>query len=173
MEKINNSINNQLNDWILHYQDELFRYAYFRTGSMCDAQDVVQNAFINLYHMLCAGTPIDNIKAYLYKTVSNMSINLLQTRRNFAAITEIKDNEQEESSEFMLNEKLKTIDLLLKQLPDNQAEVIRFKIMEEMKFHEIAELLNEPLTTVKSRFKYGLDKLREIVKIKNNYHELF
>ena len=173
MEKERYGIKHQLNDFILHYQDELFRYAYFKTGSMCDAQDIVQDAYVNLFNALCKQADIGNVKAYLYRTVSNMSINMLQTKERFTGMADARNREATESDEIILREKLKAIDLLLRQLPENQAEVIRLKIMEEMKFHEIADLLQEPLTTVKSRFKYGLDKLKEIVKTKNNYHDLF
>ena len=54
--------------------------------------------------------------------------------------------------------------ILLKLIPEEQAEVIRLRIYGNNSFAEIAEILSLPLPTVKSRFLYGLDKLRRLMK---------
>ena len=53
---------------------------------------------------------------------------------------------------------------LLTEIPDEQAEVIRLRIYGDNSFAEIAEILSIPLPTVKSRFLYGLEKLRKGLK---------
>ena len=49
---------------------------------------------------------------------------------------------------------------LLKVIPEEQAEVIRLRIYGDNSFMQIAEILSLPLPTVKSRFLYGLEKIR-------------
>ena len=49
-------------------------------------------------------------------------------------------------------------------LPDEQSEVIRLRIYGDRQFDEIASICNIPLTTAKSRFRYGIDKLREALE---------
>ena len=46
-------------------------------------------------------------------------------------------------------------------LPDEQSEVIRLRIYGDRQFSEIAAICDIPLTTAKSRFRYGIDKLHE------------
>ncbi len=53
---------------------------------------------------------------------------------------------------------------LLTEIPDEQAEVIRLRIYGDNSFAEVAEILSLPLPTVKSRFLYGLEKLRKGMK---------
>lgn len=53
---------------------------------------------------------------------------------------------------------------LLTEIPDEQAEVIRLRIYGDNSFAEVAEILSLPLSTVKSRFLYGLEKLRKNMK---------
>lgn len=155
---------------ITDYQDELFRYAYFRTGSADDARDVVQEVFLHLYKAFRKSGEIENVRAYLYKSVSNGCITLIHERSKFTEMNQAHENIAEENVESTND--FKNIARLLSKIPAEQAEVIRLKVMEEMKFTEIAELLSEPLTTVKSRFKYGIDKLKEIIKSKEMYYEL-
>jgi RNA polymerase sigma-70 factor (ECF subfamily) len=56
---------------------------------------------------------------------------------------------------------------LLAALPDNQSEVIRLHLHGECTFTEIAEILDEPLPTVKSRYRYGIEHLRKELQKQN------
>ena len=52
----------------------------------------------------------------------------------------------------------------MKEIPEEQAEVIRLRIYGSNSFADVAEILSIPLPTVKSRFLYGLDKIRRAMK---------
>lgn len=168
----------QMEMLVATYQHQLFKFAYFRTGSFADAQDMVQTVYLNLYRQKEKSGNIKNPKAYLFKSLFNACNNRAKQKRTAYEIDEkahqLADDEASSSSyKLALKEKYKTIDSLLKQIPADQAEIIRLKIVDELTFAEIATLFDEPLTTIKSRFKYGIDKLKNIVKSKNYYHELF
>ncbi len=49
----------------------------------------------------------------------------------------------------------------LGDLPADQRTVVHLKLWEGLTFEQIAELLGIPLNTAASRYRYGLDKLRE------------
>ena len=49
----------------------------------------------------------------------------------------------------------------LGELPPEQRAVVHLKLWEDLTFEHIAELLDIPLNTAASRYRYGLDKLRE------------
>jgi RNA polymerase sigma-70 factor (ECF subfamily) len=53
---------------------------------------------------------------------------------------------------------------LLVEIPEEQAEVIRLRIYGNNSFADVAEILYIPLPTVKSRFLYGLEKIRRAMK---------
>ena len=88
--------------------------------------------------------------AHVYR-VHTISID---NQLNVAATGE-EDNREEE---------FKRISRLLDTLPEEQAEVIKLRIYGNNSFAEIAEILSVPLPTVKSRFLYGLTKLRRAMK---------
>ena len=54
------------------------------------------------------------------------------------------------------------LQLALKQIPAEQRIVVIMKEYEGLKFREIADILDEPENTVKSRLYYGLKKLRTL-----------
>ena len=57
---------------------------------------------------------------------------------------------------------------LLVEIPEEQAEVIRLRIYGNNSFADVAEILSLPLPTVKSRFLYGLEKIRKAMKQTNH-----
>ena len=74
-----NSNNNieQLAEWIDEWQEQLFRYAFYRVGNRSDAEDVVQDAFLKI---ASTTTPISNPKAYLFRIVANGCVDSLRWR---------------------------------------------------------------------------------------------
>ncbi|MGW3070216.1 sigma-70 family RNA polymerase sigma factor [Streptomyces sp. NPDC001130] len=63
------------------YRSLLFSIAYGMTGSVGDAEDLVQDAFLNLTRARQAGTTVGNLKAYLTTSVTRLAINHLSSAR--------------------------------------------------------------------------------------------
>ena len=147
----------QLAEWIDEWQEQLFRYAYFRLGNRSDAEDVVQDAFLKV---ASATTSLSNPKAYLFRTVSNGCVDMMR-RKSILAPLEEKMTSPAYSNEMEAEEEFRRIERLLSRLPESQTEVIRLHIHAGLKFTEIAELLEEPVTTIKSRFASGIEKLKQ------------
>jgi RNA polymerase sigma factor (sigma-70 family) len=53
---------------------------------------------------------------------------------------------------------------VLEQLPPAQREVVSLRVFGDLTLSEIAEAMETPLATVKSRMRYGLEKAREILE---------
>ncbi|MCC5477353.1 RNA polymerase sigma factor SigJ [Streptomyces barringtoniae] len=63
------------------YRSLLFSIAYGMTGSVGDAEDIVQDAFLGLTRARRTGTPVANLKAYLTTSVTRLGINYLSSAR--------------------------------------------------------------------------------------------
>ena len=63
------------------YRPLLFSIAYGMTGSVGDAEDLVQDAFLGMTRARQAGTAIDDPKAYLTTAVTRLGINYLRSAR--------------------------------------------------------------------------------------------
>ena len=154
-----NSNNNieQLAEWIDEWQEQLFRYAFYRVGNRSDAEDVVQDAFLKI---ASTTTPISNPKAYLFRIVSNGCVDSLRQKSLLRPLQE-RIPVTSYSEEVEAQEEFKRIERLLSRLPEQQSEVIRLHIHAGLKFTEIAETLEQPVTTIKSRFASGIEKLKQ------------
>ena len=82
-------------------------------------------------------------------------------RKSTLAPLEEKMTSPAYSNEMEAEEEFRRIERLLSLLPESQTEVIRLHIHAGLKFTEIAELLEEPVTTIKSRFASGIEKLKQ------------
>lgn len=63
------------------YRPLLFSIAYGMTGSVGDAEDIVQDAFLGVIRARQAGTTITDLKAYLTTAVTRLGINYLSSAR--------------------------------------------------------------------------------------------
>ena len=63
--------------------------------------------------------------------------------------------------EVLTVEEIDRINNLLDDLPPNEAEIVRMKVVDELSFVEISHILSLPQSTAKSRFYAGMKKLRE------------
>ena len=148
----------RLGEWIDLYQEQLYRYAFFRLGNRDDAEDVLQDAFLKVAASTIA---INNPKAYLYWAVASGCVDMLRSRGKVLPIDE-KSITLAQTNSTIAEEEFQRIDSLLRKLPDQQSEVIRLHIHGEMKFTEIAEMMDSPVTTIKSRFASGIERLKQL-----------
>lgn len=162
------------------HQESLLNHAFFICGSIQDAEDIVQDTFVKCFHQPPAIIEASKTKAYLYRMVNNASVDLIRKKKrnhvlDIDSMINIPDEQQNRSKRKMLlhNEFLR-INKLLKQIPEAQSEIIRMRTISNLSFVEIARILQIPITTVKSRFTYGIDKLRMKTEIKKEvYDELY
>ena len=140
-------------------QDSLYRFAYIRTGSQADAEDIVQDVLLRLFHSDCNLDRIDDVERYLWRAIANRCCD----RRNATLPTERAAALADDSGDQELREEYERIAGLLATLPEEQAEVIRLKTSDSLTFARIAEITGTTEATVKSRFRYGIGKLRKLI----------
>lgn len=155
-----------LENIVKEYQDGLFRMAFFRTGSLHDAQDIVQDVFVRLFDGRHDLRGIQHLKSYLFRSVSNgcNDFSRRNRRRKFLPVEYASAERTAEETAYM--EEYERIKKLMAQIPPKQAEVIRLKTVTNMSFREIAEVLGLSEATAKSRFRYGIEKIRAKIAAK-------
>jgi RNA polymerase sigma-70 factor (ECF subfamily) len=65
--------------------------------------------------------------------------------------------------DLLAREEALRLERLLRHVPDAEAEVIRLRVWSELTFADIAAAVQSSVPTVKSRFRYGVDKLRRLL----------
>ncbi len=156
------------------YQQGLFRFAFFRTGSVDDSRDIVQGVFFRMYDRHRDVTAIENMKSYLYRATANACSDYhrrRQSRRSVPLSHAAARAEEEDPGAPTAETEYERINALLDRIPIEQSEVIRMRTVDDLSFIEIAEILQIPPATAKSRFRYGVEKLRAEIKKEENSYE--
>jgi RNA polymerase sigma-70 factor (ECF subfamily) len=148
-------------------QHRLVQFAFCRLGNLEDAEDVVQDVLVQAYRNREKHRHVDNAIPFLFRMVANRCTDYLRRRTRERRSLEERDPEvagfsaggaaDSESAE----QKLRRINGLLGRLPARQAEAIRLRVHGELSFEAVAHAVGCSVPTVKSRFRYGIEKLRK------------
>lgn len=140
----------------------LVRFATIRIGSKTYAEDVVHEAVKRILEADISKIKQDSIRMYLFRIVYNLCKDFYLSDRNIRPLSDSDDEIPDTSTEDELDmEEIERLNNLLEKLPEREAEVVRMNVMDELSFVEISHILSTPASTVKSRFKSGMDKLRK------------
>lgn len=140
-------------------QDYLFRFAYFRIGNREDAEDIIQDVFLRLFEKEFVIENDESMRMYLYRMVYNACNDWHRNKQQEPIPLEQVQMANDE--EQALQEEYNRIWEMLSVLPSDQADVITMHLTDGLTFVEIAKVTGAPETTIKSRFKSGIDKLRK------------
>ncbi|MBN2326885.1 MAG: RNA polymerase sigma factor [Candidatus Omnitrophica bacterium] len=149
------------------FGERLVRYAYRRLGNLPDAEDVVQKVFLKAFTKRARYRKIHHVGPYLYRMTANACIDWqrYRGRRREESLDErvsgtiARDGPDAAERAFATEEQL-CMERLLDELPRRQAEVIRLRVYGGLAFADIAAAAGASEATVKSRFRYGLEKLK-------------
>jgi RNA polymerase sigma-70 factor, ECF subfamily len=143
-------------------QDDLVNFAFHQTGNQEDAEDAVQDVYVQAYRDRARRQHITDVRPYLFRMVRNRCTDLhrYRQRRPAELVTDQVASREDTFSTVAAWEQSKELSRLLDGIPTREAEVIRLRALSELSFADIAIIVDASVSTVKSRFRYGLDKLR-------------
>lgn len=143
----------------------LFAFLLNFTRNENDTRDLLQEVFIRIARQPDLLRTVRNEQSFLIRLAHNAAIDLIRRRE-----TREKYHEQaveEISGVFASSENLdeqsfrSALAAALGELPAEQRAVVHLKLWGNLTFEQIAEALEIPQNTAASRYRYGIDKLRE------------
>lgn len=146
-----------------HY-DGMFRLALRMLGDEAESKDVVSDVFA---HLLKSNTDLraETLQTYLLTSVRNRCINLLVHRQKEqqmqkAVVVEMITTEQtaEQEQLQMLHHYIDT------QLPKLSQQILRLRFQQELKYREIADVLQVSEVTVHNHLSQSLKQLKDHFK---------
>ena len=142
-----------------HY-DGIFRFCLCKTGNREAAYDCAQETFLHLLRYLEAYTEQKKFKAWLYRIASNVCMDYFRKEARAPAGEEALETLWKEDAGFEQIEHRELVGTALNQLSENQRETIVLYFFHGFKLREIAEITDAKMSTVKSRFRQGMEKLK-------------
>ena len=149
------------------FGERMYHYLSIKLGSAQDAEDILQEVFYRLMKNPLRLRFVRDPSAYLFRAARNEALRLLtrraSDRRYFARTLELQDVLRESLTEADRDERDRAARALA-GIPEEQREVLVLKLYEDLTFKEIASICGLSLNTAASRYRYGLEKVREIME---------
>jgi RNA polymerase sigma-70 factor (ECF subfamily) len=138
----------------------MFHYLLRLVRDREDALDLSQDVFLKAYQNLAKLENTDRFGPWLYRIAHNEAFSMLRKRH---PEDELPTETATEPSRFRMYpvELSMAVEAALKRLSDDQREAVVLKIYQGFKFDEMADVLDCPVSTVKSRLYTALDLLKE------------
>jgi len=145
--------------------ESLYRYLLFKLGSAEDAEDVLQESFCRFARYDLRWRLVRNPQAFVFRVARNEANRFLKRKLGrregermiasgaspaFASVFAAPD---EPDLAFLLAR--------VEELPGEQKEAIFLKVFDGLTFKEIGSVCDVSANTAASRYRYGIDKLRE------------
>lgn len=150
------------------FQTRVFRVAYGIVGRKEDAEDIAQDTFVKAYHSMRDLKADVTFYSWLMRIAANTSMNYKKNlyRQYFVPMDEVSEPVDHEETPEEAMERVEgnaRVTALLAELPREHRTVLSLRELGGFSYDEIADILDIPLGTVKSRMNHGRDKLRRLV----------
>jgi len=164
---------------VWRWEKPIYNFVYRLLGSEDITKDVCQLTFIRVYKELKRLRNPEAFTSWIYRIAHNLCKDEFKKRKNrrHLPLNPSQDEESSANTHQFIDAETKNPDALchdemignilreaLIQLPAEQRVVIVMKQYHDLKFTEIADILNEPINTIKSRLYYGLRALKKILE---------
>ena len=147
------------------YKNLVYKTAYLMLGESAEAEDALQEIFVQVYKSLSGFDPGKAaFTTWLYRVTFNHCLNQRRKKRPFTL--PLEDISPALKSEFpgaQLAEE-EVLQQAIGKLTDKQRAVVILRYFWDLPYAEIAQILDVPLGTVKSRIDLALKTLRKVLE---------
>ncbi|HLO02296.1 MAG TPA: RNA polymerase sigma factor [Symbiobacteriaceae bacterium] len=152
------------------YGGALLHFAHRLVGDLHLAEEIYQDTMLKAWQQAGTFRMEGHLKAWLFRVARNNAIDYMRRKRvsteEYSPSLETADEagqpERLMEQAWVSTEMLRALD----DLPDVYREVISLRFFHQLCYQEIAEIMNIPLGTVKSRLSYALGRLTKILREK-------
>ena len=141
IKKLEHGDMSALDELISLYYSDILRYCICHTADRQTAEDAVQETFLKTVRYLDRYIHKGKFRSFLYQVAANTCVDMW---RGF--------KRAETEMDFML---------LIKELPEEQREIIYLRFAHDLTLREIGQILNLPQRTVQSRLRAALKRMKK------------
>jgi RNA polymerase sigma-70 factor (ECF subfamily) len=156
------------------YKDKIYHLAYRMMGNAQEAEDVVQETFLRVYTNLDRYDEQQKFSTWMYRIATNLCIDRLRKRRStYSLDAEMQNgegndwyslmpsNEDTPENQLILSETQSQIKESIESLPEKYKSILILRYFHDLSLQEISEIVNMPVTTIKTRLHRGREYLKK------------
>lgn len=159
------------------YQKKIFNLAYRIVGNYDDAGDLAQEALIRIFRSIAGFKEQSSFSTWVYRITTNVCLDDIRKKKNKKVISldeEIRVEDGEMKRQIMSDDPLpdevaekeemrRLVNDAINTLPEEQRLVISLRDIQGLTYDEIAEVLDCPSGTVKSRINRARQALKNVL----------
>ncbi len=156
------------------YKDKIYFLGYRMLGNKEEAEDICQETFIRVYTNIDKYDDNHKFSTWVYKIATNLCIDRIRKNKknvfsldnngdkgeNIDLYSIVPDSGLNPEEEVILNEQKNLIQLSFEGLPIKYRTIMILRYVDELKLQEISEILDLPVTTIKTRLHRGREHMR-------------
>lgn len=152
---------------VLPLSEKMYRLSYRLLNDIELSKDCVQESFVRLWENKNRLKQIENIQAFAFTIVRNISIDKLRKMKRVNESEKIIAVQTSESNYEFVESKL-LIEKLIQKLPHQQKLIIELRDIEEFSYEEIAETLDLSVNNIRVNLSIARKRIKEeMIKIYN------
>ena len=163
--KLNSGTNiKQLSRWIDEWQEQLFRYAYFRLGNRSDAEDVVQEAIMKTIECI-SQVQVEKLRAWLFKVALHRYYTLYNKKKSVVLLTDeelaLFRSSLNIEQQIIVDEQHEKLRTALQGLSDTFSQLLVMKYFMELSYKEMAAILDVSENHIRTYLQRARKALRK------------
>ena len=157
---------------VQRYQDRLYSAMLHVVGSPDEAEDVVQDSFVQAYIKLNTFQGNSRFFTWVYRIAFNNALSRRRRRRSDMSIEQSRESsggEPEDRNEapdepMLRNERIAMVKAAMRRLTEEHRSILILREMQDMAYEDIAEILEINIGTVRSRLSRARNQLHDYLK---------
>lgn len=151
-----NGSKESLDKIIRRYYDSIYKYCYHHVQDKHTAEDLCQETFVSMLEHMDNYKHYDKFQNYLYVIAANKCRDFYKKKKPILC-----EDMPEQKTETVLGEEEILMKELVYKLPKELQEVVFLRFYQELKFRDIADILQINVSLAKYRVKKAVGMLRE------------
>ena len=163
------------NDLVRKYEKQVYNFAYRLTGNYDDANDVAQDAFLRVFNAIGTFRGDASFSTWLFRITTNVFLDERKRARahpqasldeylelgESSVTRQIEDPSPTPEAVLEESERAQLLQKAVEDLPENQRAMVTLYHGQQKSYEEIAEIMDLPIGTVKSRLNRARLALKE------------
>ena len=153
----------------LRYVEPVFRYLYSRLGNVHEAEDLTAQTFLAAFESFKSFRQEGHFASWLFTIARNKAMDHFRGRKDATPIDDLHEipSGSDPLNAVIQSEQAAVLSKLIRELPEEERELLRLRFLAAMSFPEIAHFLHRNEEAVKKTVYRLLARLHDRMEVPN------